>query len=939
MSILTKIFGDPNARVLAKLAPLVHEINAREAECKKLSDDALRGKTAEFRRRLNEGEALDDLIPEAFAAVREAARRTLGQRHFDVQLLGGIVLHRGMIAEMKTGEGKTLTATLAVYLNALPARGVHVVTVNDYLAKRDVVWMGQIYHALGLTVGCIQHESAFVYDPHYGAVRSQKSEVREASGIHEGLTADKERDTIGAFKVEAEFLRPVPRKEAYAADITYGTNNEFGFDYLRNNMATRLDDMLQRQLHYAIVDEVDSILIDEARTPLIISAPSEEATEMYYRFAELVSRLTENEDYNVDEKMRASTLTEGGITKMEKWLGVPNLYAEGGLTLVHHMEQALRAHALFRRDRDYVVREGEVVIVDEFTGRLMFGRRYSEGLHQAIEAREKVPIQRESQTLATITFQNYFRLYEKLSGMTGTAATEAEEFAKIYKLEVVAIPTAKPLVRDDHGDRIYATETAKYRAVVAEVKERHSRGQPVLVGTISIEKNEVLSRMLELEGVPHTVLNAKNHEKEGEIIAQAGRSGGVTVATNMAGRGVDIILGGNPEDPEQRRRVVESGGLAVIGTERHESRRIDNQLRGRSGRQGDAGETRFYVSLEDDLMRIFGGSRVKAIMERFGLSEDTPIEHGMVSRSLAAAQRKVEGHNFDIRKHLLDYDDVLNRHREAIYKRRREILDLGETDPAALREKILEMVEHELEQMVLFHTASEAEAEWNLEEIFEAAGTIFPLPPDARGKLADFRHTAGSKLQDATARTTIIEYVMELARAAYAETEKRVNAAASGASPESLREGSFDAMRQVERGIMLRAIDTLWIEHLDAIDHLRAGIGLRGFGQRDPLVEYQHEAYRMFRELLQLIEKQAVYSIYKVGFAAAIAPSLLSRRGIQVVAPAKTMEKGEIPAAAGGIAPQKVAATSVTAAATPKVGRNDSCPCGSGQKYKRCHGQ
>ncbi len=960
MSFWKKIFGDPNQRIIDNTQPVIERINFLEPEFEKLSDEELKNKTAEFRLLLEKGKTLDDILPEAFAACREAAKRTLGQRHFDVQLIGGVVLHRGQIAEMKTGEGKTLTATLAVYLNALSGKGVHLVTVNDYLAKRDSVWMGQIYYALGLSVSCINHESAFLYDPNY---------IEEIQNPNDqGSVRDEARDTKGVFKIEQSYLRPVSRREAYQADILYGTNNEFGFDFLRDNMAVAPSQMVQprcpdgmsggeapmeaseRELNFAIVDEVDSILIDEARTPLIISAPAEESGELYYRFAELVKRLKENEDYNVDEKMRAATLTQEGISKMEKWLGVENIYTEGGIKLAHHIEQALKAEVLFKKDKDYVVREGEVVIVDEFTGRLMFGRRYSEGLHQAIEAKEGVKIQRESQTLATITFQNYFRLYKKLSGMTGTAATEAEEFAKIYNLEVVQCPTNKPMIRRDLPDRIYKTESGKFKAVVGEIKERHERGQPVLVGTISIEKNEILGEMLSREGVPHNILNAKNHEREAEIIAQAGRKGAVTIATNMAGRGVDIILGGNPPIQEEAEEVKRLGGLFVLGTERHESRRIDNQLRGRGGRQGDSGETQFFVSVEDDLMRIFGGDRLKKIMETLGVPEDMSIENKIISRSIESAQKKVEGHNFDIRKYLLEYDDVLNKHRETIYKKRREILF-----SEGYRKKILEMVEGGIEKITLFHTASSDEKDWNLEEIYESVGTIFSIPVEARRRMDDLKEGADLSRRSfangetkAEARTKIIVYLMSLAQKEYETLEKRIEEAT----------GNPKFIREVEKGVSLRAIDMLWVEHLEAMDALKTGIGLRGYGQRDPLVEYKREAYRMFAELLELIEKQIVYNIFKIypvaangvgvqsasaglppspfglrrtgrrDMAAPPTKSLLERQGVSVSAPEKGGASGAGSNVAAGFSPRQ----------STKIGRNDPCPCGSGKKYKRCHG-
>jgi preprotein translocase subunit SecA len=903
MSLLQKIFGDPNKKVIKKIEPIVRQINELETKFESFSFEELKEMTSKFKARLEKGETLDDILPEVFAVVRETAKRVLGQRHFDAQLIGGVVLHRGQIAEMKTGEGKTLTATLAVYLNALTGGGVHVVTVNDYLAKRDAVWMGKIYHALGMSVSCIQHDAAFLYDPDY------KNDAVPEDGSQ-----------AASFKVVQEFLRPVQRKEAYAADILYGTNNEFGFDYLRDNMVTSLENMVGRQLNYAIIDEVDSILIDEARTPLIISAPAEESGELYAKFSELVRRLKENEDYNIDEKMRAATLTEAGIAKMEKWLGVENIYTAGGITMVHHIEQALRAETLFKRDRDYVVREGEVVIVDEFTGRLMIGRRYSEGLHQAIEAKEGVRVREESKTLATVTFQNLFRLYKKLAGMTGTALTESEEFSKIYNLEVISIPTNKQMVRADLADRIYRTENGKFTAVVREIKECHEKGQPVLVGTISIEKNEILSQMLLREGVPHQILNAKHHEKEAEIIAQAGRLGAVTVATNMAGRGVDIILGGNPANPEEAKKVRESGGLHILGTERHEARRIDNQLRGRAGRQGDPGSSQFYLSLEDDLMRIFAGDRLKNLMTRFNIPEDVPIENRMVSRSIESAQRRVEGNNFDIRKHLLEYDDVMNKHREVIYKKRRDILAAENA-----REKVLEMVEDEIEQVVLFHTASEQEGDWNLEEIYEVVGTIFLVPPEVRIKMDDIRRWAGDKMHDAAVRTRIIEYLMELARKAYDELEKKIIEQA-----EKLGQDKTKIMGQIEKGMTLRAIDTLWVDHLSAVDYLRTGIGLRGYGQRDPLVEYKKETYGMFQELLHLINKQVVYSIYKVGLAADVAPSLMQRRGVKLSAPAKEGDnRNQAP---------DIKAKPRTAEGE-KIGRNDPCPCGSGKKYKKCCGK
>ncbi|HPC37482.1 MAG TPA: preprotein translocase subunit SecA [Candidatus Paceibacterota bacterium] len=675
MSILTQIFGNANEKYIKSIQPIVTEINELESEYQKLSDEQLKNKTFEFRERLNQGETLDDLLPEAFAAVREAANRTLKQRHFDCQLIGGIVLHQGKIAEMKTGEGKTLTATLPMYLNALESKGAHLVTVNDYLSRRDAVWMGQIYYALGLSTGCLNHEQSFLYDPQYKLAQA---------------TEDKPRDDLGGFKVQEDFLRPCSRQEAYAADITYGTNNEFGFDYLRDNMVYSLSERVQRGYNYAIVDEVDSILIDEARTPLIISAPDEESSHWYTEFSRIIPRLNKETDYEVDEKMRAVVLTEIGIDKIEKILNVGNIYNERGIQYLHHLEQALKAEILFKRDKDYVVKNGEVIIVDTFTGRLMPGRRWSGGLHQAIEAKEGVRIQPESITLASITFQNYFRMYKKLAGMTGTAETSAEEFDKVYHLDTIVIPTNKPIIRKDLPDRIYKTEAAKFRAVVEEVKTRHATGQPILVGTTSIDKNEYLSALLSREGIPHKVLNAKHHEEEGAIIAQAGALNAVTIATNMAGRGVDIVLGGNPSTSEEKEKVKSLGGLHIIGTERHEARRIDNQLRGRGGRQGDPGTTQFFISLEDDVIRIFGGDRIKALMERFNMPEDMPIENSFISKNIESAQSKIEGANFDARKRTLEYDDVLNKHREVIYKKRLDIIENAEK--GILKEEILKNI-------------------------------------------------------------------------------------------------------------------------------------------------------------------------------------------------------------------------------------------------------
>lgn len=911
MSFLTKIFGDPNAKTIKEIIPIVEKINSLEGEMQNLTLEGLRAKTDEFKSRLKSGETLDDLLPEAFATVREMSKRLTGMRHYDVQLIGGIVLHRGQISEMHTGEGKTLVATLPVYLNALSGKGVHLVTVNDYLAKRDAVWMGQIYDALGLSVGIIQN-MLVSYKFHKHEVQVKEDDKEE----------NKEEKAV--YKVKTEYLVDCKRKEAYECDIVYGTNNEFGFDYLRDNMVGSIAEMSQRPLYYAIVDEVDSILIDEARTPLIISAPVQKAADTYYKFASLVRQLVENEDYNVDEKMRSATLTENGIHKMEKFLGVENIYVEGGMQTVHHIEQALKAETLFKRDRDYVVENSEVIIVDEFTGRKMPGRRYSEGLHQAIEAKEGVEIQRESQTMATVTFQNYFRMYEKLAGMTGTAVTEAEEFGKIYNLEVVTIPTNKQRQRKDLPDRIYKNEDTKFKAIAKEVKALQLKGQPVLIGTISVDKNEILSQYLELEGVHHEILNAKNHEREGEIVAQAGAPGAVTLATNMAGRGVDIILGGNPPDKEKSEKVKEFGGLFVIGTERHESRRIDNQLRGRAGRQGDPGMSQFYLSTDDDLMRIFAGERIKSVMHTLRVPDDMPIENKTISKIIESAQRKVEGFHFDSRKHLLEYDDVLNKHREVVYGKRLQILKAYDFEKAkirgenkenipehfkSLRELILEMVEQEIEGVVSFHTNYENRDSWNFKEIVETVTTIFPLNDEEKNKILNFK-TTKIGVTEIEERSELVDYLVTLAKAKYEEyLVKKIT------EPEFLLE--------VEKQVMLRAVDTLWIDHLVAIDHLRTGIGLRGYGQRDPLVEYKKETYHMFNQLLSFIQKETVYTIYKVSLGMELAPSLMQQNLVFSGAEKEAGEK------------QTVVRKN---SQFKEIGRNDPCPCGSGKKFKKCCG-
>ncbi|HBA36737.1 TPA: preprotein translocase subunit SecA [Candidatus Falkowbacteria bacterium] len=903
------LFGDPNEKIIKAMRPTIEQIGSFEPGLQKLSPEELRTKTAEFKKRLADGQSLDDILPEAFATVREAARRILNQRHFDVQLIGGLVLHRGQIAEMKTGEGKTLVATLPLYLNALEEKGVHLITVNDYLARLGAGWMAPVYYALGLTTGVIVHDSAYVYDPAY-------------------IDEEQYDDRLKHFK-------KVPRRDAYYCDITYGTNNEFGFDYLRDNMVYTLEQTVQRSLRYAIVDEIDSILIDEARTPLIISAPAEESTDKYFKFSQIVQHLEENEDYNVDEKMKAATLTENGINKVEKILGLGNIYVAGGVKEVHHLEQALKARVLFKRDKDYVVKDGEIIIVDEFTGRMMPGRRYSEGLHQAIEAKEGVKVQKESQTMATITFQNLFRMYDKLSGMTGTAVTEAEEFHKIYKLETIVIPTNKPNIRLDNNDFIYRTELDKFQAVIRDIKERNKQGQPILVGTISIEKNEILAELMMREGLKPNLLNAKNHQKEAEIIAQAGREGAITLATNMAGRGVDIILGGNPPVAAEQEKVRNLGGLHVIGTERHESRRIDNQLRGRAGRQGDPGSSQFYVSTEDDLMRIFGGDRMKNLMKTMNVPVDMPIQNKLISRSIESAQKKVEGNNFDIRKHLVEYDDVINKHRTAIYKRRREIIEIAEQAKQAeqaepnvsrsLTDIILNMVCATVANVVGFHTAADSLDDWDLKEIYETVRTIWTATEETRSQLED--------LVKSGKKNELIQADM----IAYLTTEAEKKYATLG---DNFKTAGLD-FREVERGLLIRSLDEMWVEHLETVDYLRRGIGLRGYGQRDPLVEYKKEAYRLYQELNDLINKQVVYSIYKTGDALMMAADREVKmfadrptRNLEFSGAAKEMHKQ-----AGGRNTVDLVHEKMKDESGDKVGRNDLCPCGSGQKYKKCCGK
>ena len=895
-ALLNQIFGSKNDRELQRILPHVAHIASLEEQVSTLSNDMLHAQTNEFKCRLAQGERLDDILPEVFAVGREMSKRTLGMRHFDVQILGGIVLHEGKISEMKTGEGKTLVATLPLYLNALAGRGAHLVTVNDYLAKRDAQWMGVLYSALGLSLGVIQHEASFLFDVSYDSPDPR-----------------------------LQSLRPVSRQEAYQADITYGTNNEYGFDYLRDNMVIDVSQRNQPTLNFAIVDEVDSILIDEARTPLIISGPTEESTDLYYRLDKIIPHLKANQDYTVEEKTKTASLTEDGNAKAERLLGVDNLYDLAHINLVHHLVQALRAHTLYHRDTDYVVNDGAVTIVDEFTGRLMPGRRWSDGLHQAVEAKEKVKIANENQTLASVTFQNYFRMYDKLAGMTGTADTEATEFAKIYNLDVVLAPTNKPNIRVDYPDVIYRTEKEKYTAIVEDIVDCTHRGQPVLVGTISIEKSEKISAMLKKQGIKHSVLNAKFHEKEAEIVAQAGKKGAVTIATNMAGRGTDILLGGNPEFlfkqvlsqypdlskaekdlrfqqiqhacDEEKQEVVLAGGLHIVGTERHESRRIDNQLRGRTGRQGDPGSSRFYLSLEDDLLRIFGSERISGIMEKLGMEEGIPIEHKMITRSIENAQKKVEAHHFDIRKQLLEYDDVMNKQREVIYERRR--LVLGDHD---LTDEIDASIEELADGILSVHCAEEQyEEAWDLDGLADACQSQFSINiREGEGEDDDTLRDMG--------RDAIREQILEQAREVYRQKKDHIGS---------------EIFPQIEKRVMLQVIDAQWKDHLLGMDHLKEGIGLRGYGQKDPLVEYKREGFDMFANMMTRMKSEVLEHIFRVQLLTGEPPPALQ-------APKRApihLSRGE---------PESQAQTVRRDSA--KVGRNELCPCGSGKKYKKCHG-
>jgi preprotein translocase subunit SecA len=898
--LLNLIFGSKNDREINELRPIVAAINALESSVSPLSDAALADKSVEFRKRHENGESLDDLLPEAFAVCREMSKRVLSMRHFDVQLMGGMILHRGRIAEMKTGEGKTLVATLALYLNALSGKGVHLVTVNDYLAKRDAQWMGVLYNALGMSVGVIQHDASFLFDPQYDATDKR-----------------------------LQNLRPCTRQEAYRADITYGTNNEYGFDYLRDNLiVANLDQCVQRELNFSIVDEVDSILIDEARTPLIISGPTDESTDLYYRINSIIPQLKIEHDYTIEEKTKTAALTEDGNARVEKLLGVENLYDLAHMDLVHHVVKALQAYAIYKRDVDYVVKDGEVIIVDEFTGRLMPGRRWSDGLHQAVEAKEGVKIANENQTLASVTFQNFFRMYKKLGGMTGTADTEASEFAKIYNLDVNVIPPNRPMIRKDFADVIYRTEKEKFEAIVEEIKESYERGQPVLVGTISIEKSERLSGYLKRHGVKHNVLNAKYHEKEAEVIAQAGQKGAVTIATNMAGRGTDILLGGNPDFlfkqilyrdetlPEDRKKtifeeikaecdankkeVIDLGGLHIIGTERHESRRIDNQLRGRAGRQGDPGSSRFYLSLEDDLLRIFASERISNLMLKLGMEEGVPIEHGMVTRAIENAQKKVEAHNFDIRKQLLEYDDVMNKQREVIYLHRRAVL-VGEDLSGEVQEMITEVTDSMLD---VYCPENQYPEEWDVGGLAETVHAQFGL------HLAEIDGMGPEHLKD-LGREALREELRKHVQDAYLRKKQELGA---------------DLLRYLEKMVLLQVIDQHWKDHLLGMDHLRDGIGLRGYGQKDPLIEYKREGFDMFAGMMERIKGDTLDRLFHVQAVRGEAPPPPPPPVMN--APRLTLNRGDEPIVAKTVHREQ-----------DKVGRNDACPCGSGKKFKKCHGK
>ncbi|MDO8583379.1 MAG: preprotein translocase subunit SecA [bacterium] len=867
LNIFGKFF-DSNEKEINKLKPIVAEINSFEDKIKKLKDKDFPAKTKEFKERVASGESLDLLLPEAFALVREAARRSIGQRHYDVQLMASITLASGKIAEQKTGEGKTLSSIPALYLHSLTGKGVHLVTVNDYLARRDAGWMGPVFNFLGITVSSIINDASFIFDPDF-----VNKDVQDSRLVH---------------------LKPITRKESYEADVTYGINSEFGFDYLRDNMAQSIEETVQKGYYYAVVDEVDSVLIDEARTPHIISAPDESPTQKYYEYAKLVDKLNPDIDYKVDEKLKTAHLTDHGIGKIESLYGISNIY-EKDFNTVYHLEAALKARTLFKKEKDYIVKDNQVILVDEFTGRLMMGRRLSEGLHQAIEAKEQVAIQKESKTMATVSLQNYFRMYKVLSGMTGTAVTEAQEFHKIYKLSVVVIPTNRTMIRKDHQDLVYKTGRAKLSAVASEIEKIHKTGQPILIGTTSIDKNELISELLRRRGIKHEILNAKNHEQEARIISRAGEKGAVTVATNMAGRGVDIILGGENPKPKEHDEVVALGGLYVIGTERHESRRIDNQLRGRSGRQGDPGASRFFVALDDEIMRLFGGETISNVMTRFNMPEDVPLQHMIVSKAIEQAQTKVEGFNFDIRKHLVDYDDVLNKQREIIYKRRRKVLESNEKK--SLENEMVEKIDASIATIVNIYANQISDVGKTTDEkIIDDFTTIIPFDDNSKKQLAKQLETASGAEQK-------ISFLTNIAHDLYEQRKKQLGEKVMG---------------QIERYVMLSVIDTLWMDHLDAVENLRGGIGLRGYGQRDPLVEYKNEAFTMFDQLIQAIDDEIVHRIYRISVAS---PP-------QINADQKADSRGN---------QRKSVSQSAGINAKKKPGRNDPCWCGSGKKYKKCH--
>lgn len=887
MSFISRLFGGEKT-AQEEYQKLLDEVNSFKDEVAALSDDQIRKEISDFKAQISKAETSQDAIKQlleirsrVFALTREGAKRAIGQFHYDVQVIGGLALTEGRIAEMKTGEGKTLTATLPLVLFALAGKGAHLVTVNDYLARWQASLMGPVFKFLGLTAASIQHEASFSYDPEY---KPEAEELEKLEGETEGLVMD------------VKHMRPITRKEAYAADITYGTNNEYGFDYLRDNMVQHQQQMVQRELFFAIVDEVDSILIDEARTPLIISTPDTDPTDKYVQFSKIVEKIEEGEHYSVDEKHKAASLSDAGINKIEKLLNVPNIYdTSKGVTTIHHIEQALRAKTLFKKDRDYVVRDGEIIIVDEFTGRLMFGRRYSEGLHQAIEAKEGVKIQQESKTLATITFQNLFRLYVKLSGMTGTAKTEEEEFFKIYQLTVAQVPTHRPMVRVDQQDMVYKTEEAKFAAIATEVKARHKNNQPVLIGTVSIAKNELLADFLKKEGLPFEVLNAKNHEREAQIISQAGRPGQITLATNIAGRGVDILLGGNPVDQAEAKAVRESGGLHILGTERHESRRIDNQLRGRAGRQGDPGSSQFFVSMEDDLLRLFGGDKMKSMMDKLGLPDDQPIEASLVSRSIEQAQKKIEGLNFDTRKHVLEFDDVLNHQRNIIYKKRRKYLAGADNEAVDLKTEILGIVKEEIGALVVsaFNMPSEAGESDPVTEVFKSVQNIIPTTKELVEKVREESKNAADR------EFAITDALYKVAADYWDQKEQEMG--------KDIFEGG-------QRFVALQALDTLWMEHLDTMDHLRDSVRLRGYGQRDPLVEYKKDGYQLFQQLLAEVDRQIVYTVFHLNV----------QKQPQVSSPMNVVTN------------MNESASQSVSKSGESIGRNDPCPCGSGKKWKKC---